>query len=83
MNYTICSDRNNQVICWGDMLTCEKYISQMYSISLDNVIYDNYSTCSNYSSFYESLILYHKCSSYFLSPFLVNVNKIIINPMMV
>lgn len=59
MNYTICSDRNNQVICWGDMLTCEKYISQMYSISLDNVIYDNYSTCSNYSSFYEDYEVYN------------------------
>ena len=53
MSNIICLDRNEQVICWGDINSCEKYINQMYSLSLDNVIYDNYSTCNNYSSFYE------------------------------
>ena len=53
MSYTICLDRNNQIICWGDMNSCERYINQMYSMSLDNVIYDNYSTCSNYNNYYE------------------------------
>ena len=53
MTNIICLDKNEQVICWGDINSCEKYINQMYSLSLDNVIYDNYSTCNNYSSFYE------------------------------
>lgn len=53
MSNIICLDKNEQVICWGDMYSCEKYINQMYSLSLNNIIYDNYSTCSNYSSFYE------------------------------
>lgn len=53
MSNIICLDKNEQVICWGDINSCEKYINQMYSLSLDNVIYDNYSTCNNYSSFYE------------------------------
>lgn len=53
MSNIICLDRNEQVICWGDINSCEKYINQMYSLSLDNVIYDNYSNCDRYSSFYE------------------------------
>jgi hypothetical protein len=32
-NKIICLDKNNQVICWGDMHICEKYINQLYSIS--------------------------------------------------
>lgn len=52
-NKIICLDKNNQVICWGDMYICEKYINQLYSISLDDVIYDNYSISNSYSSFYE------------------------------
>lgn len=54
MNNIICLDKNNQVICWGNSIDiCNKYINQIYSINIDNVIYDNYSTEMRYSCFYE------------------------------
>lgn len=46
-------DKTNQVICWGDISSCRKYINQMYNISLDNLVFEDYSINSKYSSFYE------------------------------
>lgn len=52
-DYVICLDRNNQIICWGDMYACNRYINQLYSITEDNVRYEEYSISSIYSSSYE------------------------------
>ena len=58
-NYTICLDRNNQIICWGSMSMCDNYINQLYSISTNDVIYDNYSVSEYYSSYYEDYEVYN------------------------
>lgn len=52
-NKVIYLDKSNQVICWGDITSCKKYINQMYNISLDSLIFEDYSIDSKYSSFYE------------------------------
>ena len=52
-NKIICLDSIGQIICWGDSITCKKYINQMYSLSLDDVYMQEYSTSESYSSFYE------------------------------
>lgn len=52
-NKVIYLDKSDQVICWGDITTCKNYINQMYNISLDNLIFEDYSMDSKYSSFYE------------------------------
>lgn len=59
MNYIICLDRNNQVLCWGDMYTVDKYINQLYSITSNEVRYDNYSISESYSCFYEDYEVYN------------------------
>lgn len=46
-NRIITVDKTNKVICIGDIISCKKYINQLYSISLDNVDFilineDNY-----------------------------------------
>lgn len=53
MNYVIYLDKNNQVICWGDIISCNKYINQMYSVSEDILHYEEYNISNRYSSFYE------------------------------
>lgn len=53
MKYVIYLDKNNQVICWGDMISCNKYINQMYSVSEDILHYEEYNISNRYSSFYE------------------------------
>lgn len=53
MSKVIYYDRSKQIICWGDMEGCRKYINQMYDISLDNLICEEYYTAERYSSFYE------------------------------
>ena len=30
MSYVICTDRNNQILCWGNMSMCDSYINQFY-----------------------------------------------------
>ena len=52
-NKVIYLDKNNTVVCWGDLITCKNYINQMYSLSLDDVYMQEYSTSESYSSFYE------------------------------
>ena len=52
-DYVVCLDKNNQIICWGDMYSCDKYISQLYSITENDVIYKEYSISDIYSSSYE------------------------------
>ena len=56
--YTICLDRNNHVICWGDMNSVDRYINQLYSLSENDVRYDYYSINESYSSFYEDYEVY-------------------------
>ena len=58
-NYIICLDKNYQVICWGDMFLCSKYINQSYSISEENVIYEEYSVSDKYSYLYEDYEVYN------------------------
>ena len=58
-NYVICLDKTNQVVCWGTMSMCDNYINQLYSITLDDIIYDNYSISERYSSFYEDYEVYN------------------------
>lgn len=58
-NKVIYLDINNNVICWGDVISCKKYINQMYSISLEDLIVEDYSTCQRYSSFYEDYEVYN------------------------
>lgn len=53
MNCVIYLDKNNQVICWGDIISCNKYINQMYSVSEDILHYEEYNISNRYSSFYE------------------------------
>jgi hypothetical protein len=52
-DYVICLDKYNNVICWGDMFMCKKYVNQLYSISLDEVVYEQYSIHGRYSCYYE------------------------------
>ena len=52
-DYLICLDRNNQIICWGDMYSCSRYVNQMYSITENDIRYEEYSISSIYSSSYE------------------------------
>ena len=59
MKYTICLDRNNQIICWGNMEMCDKYINQFYSLSEDMVRYEPYSNSEYYSNFYEDYEVYN------------------------
>ena len=59
MSYIICTDRNNQILCWGDMESCDRYINQMYSISSSDVKYDYYSVSEYYSSYYEDYEVYN------------------------
>lgn len=59
MNYFMCLDNNNQILCWGDINACEKYIRQLSHVNLNNVIYENYSDCSINSSYYEDYELFN------------------------
>ena len=59
MNYVMCLDNNNQILCWGDVNACEKYIRQLSHVNLNNVIYENYSDCSINSSYYEDYELFN------------------------
>lgn len=59
MNYVIYLDKNNQVICWGDIISCNKYINQMYSVSTDILHYEEYNISNRYSSFYEDYEVYN------------------------
>lgn len=43
----------NQIICWGDITSCKRYINQMYDISLEKLHLIDYSTNEYYSSQYE------------------------------
>lgn len=52
MSYVICTDRNNQILCWGSMSMCDSYINQFYGLN-DSVHYYDYSNSEYYSSFYE------------------------------
>lgn len=52
-DFIICLDKNNQIICWGDMFVCSKYINQSSVISEENVIYEEYSISDRYSYLYE------------------------------
>ena len=58
-NYVICLDKSGQVICWGTMSMCDNYINQLYSISLDDVVYESYSVSERFSSFYEDYEVYN------------------------
>ena len=53
MNYTICTDRNNQILCWGSMSMCDNYINQFYGLNEKGINYHEYSNSEYYSSFYE------------------------------
>lgn len=53
MNYVIYLDNNSQVICWGDIISCNKYINQLYSKPIDSLHYEDYNISNKYSSFYE------------------------------
>lgn len=59
MDNVIYLDKNNQVICWGGIISCNKYINQMYSISIDSLICEEYNTSNRYSSFYEDYEVYN------------------------
>ena len=59
MNYFMCLDNNNQILCWGDINACEKYIRQLSHVNLNNVVYENYSNCSINSSYYEDYELFN------------------------
>lgn len=59
MDKVIYLDKSNQVICWGDAITCKKYINQMYSISSIIVHYEEYDISGRYSSFYEDYEVYN------------------------
>ena len=58
-NFVICLDRMDQVLCWGDMYLCEKYIEQLNSISIQEVTFKNYSINNNYSCYYEDYEVYN------------------------
>ena len=58
-DFIICLDKNNQVICWGDMFICSKYINQSSTISEENVIYEEYSISDRYSYLYEDYEVYN------------------------
>lgn len=53
MNYVIYLDNINQVICWGDILSCNKYINQFYSKPINSLHYEDYNLSNKYNSFYE------------------------------
>ena len=58
-NKIIYLDCNNNVVCWGDIMTCKRYINQMYMMSLNDLIVEDYSTSERYSSFYEDYEVYN------------------------
>ena len=58
-NYVMCLDRTGQVICWGTMSMCDSYINQLYSISPEDIVYENYSVSGRFSSFYEDYEVYN------------------------
>ena len=43
MNTVICLDKFNNILCWGSIDMCENYIKQFYTVSIDNVYFENYS----------------------------------------
>lgn len=59
MDNVIYLNKNDQVICWGGIISCNKYINQMYSISVDSLICEEYNTSNRYSSFYEDYEVYN------------------------
>ena len=58
-NYTICLDKSNNVVCWGTMSMCDSYINQLYSITTNDITYENYSISDRNSSFYEDYEVYN------------------------
>ena len=50
MDNVIYLNKDDQVICWGGIISCNKYINQMYSISVDSLICEEYNTSNRYSS---------------------------------
>lgn len=53
MEKRIYLDKNNNVICWGDVYGCNNYIKQLYSYPIESLYYEEYSPESKYSYFYE------------------------------
>lgn len=57
-NTVICTDRNNHIVCLGDKEMCDNYINQLYFLSTENVIYEEYSLDNKFSYLYEDYEVY-------------------------
>lgn len=53
MKHVIYLDRNERIVCWGDVISCNKYINQMYNISINDLYCEEYNTSNRHSSVYE------------------------------